>query len=215
MKDSLKSGRSGLAPSSSTTPKTASVPSLEDTLVNAWRLIETGVSDRKAAYHLTSVATVLADGTPSLRTVVLRGADVVRRTVRFHTDRRTEKYGELAANPRIAMHFYDPSISTQIRLTGRASLHVDDQTAQEAWNASAPMSRLCYAAETAPGSRVAAPPAAQDIGEVEPDAGYADFCAVVMTVERLEWLFLAAAGHQRARFEWNAEGRVDAYWVAP
>lgn len=215
MKGSSNSEPSVQAPQSSTAPKTASVRSLEDTLADAWRLIEIGVSDRKSAYHLPTVATVLADGTPSLRTVVLRGADTGCRTLRFHTDRRTEKYGELAVNPRIAMHLYDPLISTQIRLTGRASLHVGDQTAQESWDASAPMSRLCYATETAPGSRVAAPPAAPRIGDVEPDAGYADFCAVVVTVESLEWLFLAATGHQRARFEWDAEGEADACWIAP
>lgn len=213
MKGSSNSEPSEPAPS--TTPKTTSARSLEDTLADAWRLIETGVSDRKSAYHLPSVATVLADGTPSLRTVVLRGADAEHRTVRFHTDRRTEKYGELVVNPRIAVHFYDPLISTQIRLTGKASLHVGDQTARGGWDASAPMSRLCYATETAPGSRVAAPPVAPRIGESEPDSGYADFCAVVIMVEKLEWLFLAAAGHQRARFEWDEEGGVDAYWIAP
>lgn len=213
MKGSSNSEPSELAPLK--TLKTALVRSLEDGLADAWRLIEIGVSERKSAYHLPSVATVLPDGTPSLRTVVLRGAEPAHRTVRFHTDRRTEKYGELALNPRIAMHFYDPSISTQIRLKGRASLHVGDQIARGGWDASAPMSRLCYATETAPGSRVAAPPAAPRIGDVEPDAGYADFCAVVMMVESLEWLFLAAAGHQRARFEWDAEGGLDASWIAP
>jgi len=38
---------------------------------------------------------------------------------------------------------------------------------------------------------------------------------VVIGFHRLEWLWLAAAGHQRARFIWDEAGNLTADWIAP
>ena len=57
--------------------------------------------------HTPSVATLGLDGRPRIRTVVLRDFDEGAGTLRFHTDRRSEKVSELARDPRIGVHFYD------------------------------------------------------------------------------------------------------------
>ena len=184
-------------------------------LKEAWRLICTGATDRKSSFHLPTIATVDRDGAPNLRTVVLREVDPDRRTLRFHTDNRSPKIQELKTEPRVALHAYDPALQTQLRFAGHAKIHHRDTPSQTAWEESAPMSRLCYAAPDATGAIVSVPPTALRLNDVRDGEGYENFCAVVLTVVRLEWLYLGASGHQRALFEWDANGFVSANWVAP
>ena len=52
--------------------------------------------------------------------------------------------------------------------------------------------------------------------EADADAGRDNFCAILCTAFELEWLYLAAAGHRRARFAWSESGALTtATWLAP
>ena len=188
---------------------------LQEVLNAAWSLIKEGVRDRRSSFHLPTVASISSDGLPTMRTVVLRGVDVTNRVLRFHTDSRSAKFSELSSHPRIALHFYDASIKTQIRLDATAKLHFEDPLAVAAWEASRPFSRLCYAADIGPGVEVASPPAAPTLNDTETDSGFGNFCLVIAVVHHLEWLHLAAAGHQRAAFNWFGESPPSARWLAP
>ena len=128
----------------------ANIPALTCVLTEAWKLIQMGVTDRYSAFHLPTIATVASDGAPSLRTVVMREVDAERRILRFHTDNRSPKIQELIWEPRLALHAYDPSVQTQLRFAGCSSIHHLDDVARAAWEASAPMSRLC----SRPGQRL-------------------------------------------------------------
>lgn len=183
----------------------------QDALAEAFRLLSRGVADRRSAFHTPTLATRGLDGAPSLRTVVLRGFDPACRVLRIHTDRRSPKAAEIAADPRAAIHAYDAGAQVQMRLAGVASLHLDDAIAEDAWAASREMSRVTYATTDAPGTPVAAPPAAPD----DPIAGRANFAAILLRIDALDWLLLAAAGHCRARFAWDEAGALSAGWVAP
>ena len=68
---------------------------LKEGLNAAWTLIEEGVRDRRSIFHLPTVASISVDGSPTIRTVVLRGVNVSERSLRFHTDRRSAKFLEL------------------------------------------------------------------------------------------------------------------------
>jgi hypothetical protein len=182
-----------------------------DALAEAMWMLARGVADRRAALHTPTLATRAAGGAPALRTVVLRGFDPAERLLRFHTDRRSAKAGEIAADPRVALHGYDPAAQVQLRIAGVASLHLDDAVADAAWAGSRTMSRMCYAAPDAPGRPVPAPPPAP----TDPEGGRENFCAVLLRVDTLDWLLLAAAGHRRAHFAWDAQGALTAGWVAP
>jgi hypothetical protein len=142
---------------------------------------------------------------------VLRGFDAGARSLRFHTDRRSDKARGIARDPRVMMHFYDAALHVQMRVAGHAALHLDDAVADAAWAASQRSSRMCYAAPDAPSAIVAAPPPAPK----DSDIGRPHFAAVVIGFHRLEWLWLAAAGHQRARFIWDEAGNLTADWIAP
>lgn len=187
---------------------------LPASLAQGWALLVRGAADRRHPFHTPAVATIGADGAPRVRTVVLRGASPPSRRLRFHTDARSAKAAELAADPRIAVHAYDPGGKIQLRLSGTATLHTDDDVADAAWTATRPLSRACYRVATPPGAPADDPVAAlTEIGDGR-EAGRAAFIAVTVTVARMEWLYLAAAGHRRALFDWSGDA-LDATWLVP
>lgn len=175
-----------------------------------WSLMEAGARDRRHAFHTPMLATV-ADGRPDLRMVVLRAADRVTGTLRFHTDRRSPKAAAMLAAPAVVLGFYDPVARVQVRASGHAQLHHDDALADAAWAGSQRMSRVCYGSSRPPTAEIAAADNyALPETDVEIAAGRAAFCAVVVTVDSLDVLTLAAARHRRARV--HAAGGV---WLAP
>jgi hypothetical protein len=187
---------------------------LAGTLAEAWAMLVRGAADRRHPFHTLQVATIGEDGAPSVRTVVLRAAAPGERTLRFHTDSRSRKARELAADPRVALHAYHPAAKIQLRLSGTATLHRDDAMADSAWAATRPFSRACYRLAAAPGTAVDDPDAALAEAGSGPEAGREVFVAVTVSVARLEFLFLAAAGHRRALFAWRGEA-LEARWLVP
>ncbi|PPR63607.1 MAG: hypothetical protein CFH10_00475 [Alphaproteobacteria bacterium MarineAlpha4_Bin2] len=188
---------------------------LQQVLNNAWALIEKGVNDRRSTFHLPTVASISTSGLPTVRTVVLRGINTLKRILQFHTDGRSSKFIEFSINPHISVHFYDASIKTQIRLEATTILHQANDLAAAAWESIQPNSRLCYAADIGPGIEVSSPLAAPTSKDADRNDGYENFCLVLATINRLEYLRLAAVGHQRAHFEWNGEALSAARWLAP
>jgi pyridoxamine 5'-phosphate oxidase len=186
---------------------------LDETMAEAWRLLSRAVSDRRSPLHTPGIATIGLEGGPRLRTVVLRACDPAARQLRFHTDARAAKVAELARDPRIALHGYDAGAKVQLRLEGVASLHAEDAIADAAWANSLAMSRACYSITPGPGTAIMQPdhysmPTESDVAA----EGRKDFRAVIITVTRLEWLYLARQGHRRAVFDLVAG---EAGWLAP
>src|SRR5215204_7642014 len=62
------------------------------------------------------LATATPDGAPSLRMVLLKGAD--ERGLTFFTNYGSRKGAELAANPRAALLAYWPGAGRQVRVEG-------------------------------------------------------------------------------------------------
>jgi hypothetical protein len=188
---------------------------LDEALRASWNLLGRGVADRRSGFHTLSLATIGLTGAPRLRTVVSRNVDWSTRSLRFHCDRRTDKFAEIRREPRIALHGYDAGAKIQIRLEGHGRLHTEDPVADEAWAASRISSRIGYGTAPAPGT-ILDQGGAFDLpaGEEEIAAGRVHFCTVVATVETVEFLYLAFEGHRRARFDWNGEQWKGA-WLAP
>lgn len=191
---------------------------LDGTLAACWSFLARGVADRRSGFHHPVISSIGLDGTPRSRVMILRGVDQDARTLRVHTDLRSEKIAEWRANPRVAILGYDAGQKLQIRLTGRVSLHHDDAMADAAWQSSRAMSRVCYGTAPAPGSEIPRGdafelPSSEDAEGL--DAGRAHFAAAVMTIDSLESLYLAFEGHRRAHYAWNAGGTLTARWLAP
>lgn len=180
----------------------------------ALALLARGAADRRAPAHTPSLATVGLDGRPRLRTVVLRSVEPGP-VLRIHTDRRSAKVAEIAADPRVALHVYDAGEAVQLRIDAVATLHRGDAVADAAWVASRPMSRICYGMEPGPGAPLPAGGAFTLPGDPDAvEAGRSAFVVILCRVTALEWLHLAASGHRRARFTVGGEengGR----WLAP
>jgi pyridoxamine 5'-phosphate oxidase len=189
---------------------------LEEALAESWRLIARGVADRRSAFHHPTFATADSIGRPQLRTVILRGCDVAKRVLRFHTDTRSEKTRDIRRNPLVSMLFYDPASKIQLRVEGLAIVNQDNALADAAWAESRAFSRQCYGIAPGPGTVIAA---GADFTLPEPSheataPARANFCAVTVEIDSLEWLYLASAGHRRARFDWS-NGPMQGHWLAP
>jgi hypothetical protein len=188
---------------------------LDATLRVAWDALEQGVRDRKSGFHTGQLATLDAEGAPSVRTVVLRGVGRAAGWLQIHTDRRGPKPAEVARDARASLHFYDAPAKIQLRVQGRASIHLDDDVAEAAWAATRPFSRACYRVDPAPGAPLGHPGEAVIPEAADPDAGRENFAVLRLYASRMEWLYLAAAGHRRAVFTWDEAGRVTADWLVP
>ena len=70
--------------------------------------------------YAMALATVDAQGQPSLRMVLFRG--VVAGALRFYTNYGSRKAAELTANPRSALLFHWPALHRQLRIEGRVSI---------------------------------------------------------------------------------------------
>jgi pyridoxamine 5'-phosphate oxidase len=73
-----------------------------------------------------ALATVDGRGQPSVRMVLLRGAD--ERGFVFHTNYRSRKARELDENPRAALCVHWPSLEEQIRIEGTVSRLSDEES---------------------------------------------------------------------------------------
>jgi pyridoxamine 5'-phosphate oxidase len=85
------------------------------------------------------LATVGPEGAPTERTVLLRGLDA--RGLTFHTNRRSTKGRQIAANPRVAALFPWVAIHRQIVVAGTAS-QLSDAESDEYWNSRPLESRI-------------------------------------------------------------------------
>ncbi len=186
------------------------VAALDAALAAAFDALLRGAADHRSPFRTPTLVTIGTDGAPEARTVVLRAFDPASRRLQIHTDRRSAKLAQMAADPRIALHGYDPTARMQLRIAGRAMLHLDDAAADAAWSASRETSRMTYATDDPPGTPLPAPPAAPG----DPIGGRAHFAAVALRVDSLDWLLLDPAGHRRARFTWLADGTTGATWIA-
>lgn len=157
------------------------------------------VGSARHGLHLLTVATVRTDGQPEARTVVLRHVDPLRREVRFHSDIRSPKLRALRTSPRVALHWYDPALRVQVRVSAVAVIHHGDTVAAVTWNASQPMSRAIYTTAAAPGDALDAFPAGPSAPEADDDTGLGRFAVVSCRFDAVELLSLHAAGHQRVR----------------
>jgi pyridoxamine 5'-phosphate oxidase len=85
-------------------------------------------AQRNAPYDPTAVAlaTVAADGAPSVRMVLLKGFDDLG--FRFFTNYESRKGAELAGDPRAALCFYWPWIDEQVRVEGAVERLPDEES---------------------------------------------------------------------------------------
>ncbi len=194
---------------------------LAATLKFAWQMLGRGVQDRRSAFHTPVLATQGADG-PQARVLVMRAFDMATRTLTFHTDTRSAKLLDLAADPRVALTFYDAARKVQVRINGTCAVHAGDALSHQRWSASRPSSLRCFAGAP-PGALSPMPTSGlpADLEGREPEwaelaGAQAHFAVLSVGVRRLEWLHLHTRGQRRAAFDWTADDGIgQMQWLNP
>ena len=155
------------------------------------------------------------------RGMVLREFDSAAWTLRFHTDTRAPKVAAIEADPRMAVLFYDKGAKLQIRVRGTGAILRDEPVTQEAWDNGTNFARRCYLGD-GPGMASDMPisglPA--EFEGVEPTdeqlvPARENFAVLLITLQELDWLYLAHTGHLRAQFSRGADGKWEGRWVSP
>ena len=172
--------------------------------------------DRKSPMHTPAVITSDIDA----RTMVLREFDSSAWTLRFHTDTRAPKVAPIEADPRVGVLFYDKGAKIQIRVKGTAQILRDAPVTQQAWDNGSNFARRCYMGD-GPGAPSDTPTSGlpAELEGVEPTdeqlvSARDNFAVLLITLERLDWLYLAHTGHVRACFERSGE-EWNGGWIAP
>ena len=174
--------------------------------------------DRKSPMHTPVIVT----GDVDARVMVLRAFDSQAWRLRLHTDARAPKAQVIAADPRVAVLFYDKGAKIQIRARGLGEIVAAGDEVDAAWRASTNFARRCYLGE-GPGSASDKPTSGlpSEFEGVEPDdtqliPARENFALLRITLTTLDWLYLAHTGHVRAQFE-RIDG-ADSWhgrWVSP
>jgi pyridoxamine 5'-phosphate oxidase len=83
-----------------------------------WDELRRGASPTRSPFTIWQLATLGLDGTPQLRSIVLREADATAGSLCFHTDLRSPKLAEIRADGRVSMLAVDLERHLQLRATG-------------------------------------------------------------------------------------------------
>ncbi|MFN7899434.1 MAG: pyridoxamine 5'-phosphate oxidase family protein [Synechococcaceae cyanobacterium] len=171
-----------------------------------WRALLRGAREREGRApqaRWLQLASVAADGTPRVRTLVFRGW-AGPAALDLLSDVRSAKAAELARQPALELCWLLPKARAQFRLRGRRQLlppALEQRERQRHWQALTPGGRAvwCWPSPGEPLDRQAAFPK-----ELADDAPLpAHFLLLRIAVEQVELLELK--GHPHARRRWRLE----------
>lgn len=200
-------------------PIAAPAESLPATLPEAldalWTRIERALDGRWGPWALPALLTVAEDGSPRARVLALRDVDRAGRSFTFHTDARSDKLRDVAAERRVALLFFDRDDALQVRFDGVCQAHHADPVAAAAWRDVSGLRRAACAVEPEPGSPLdAAQPYAALPTTPDADAGFTNFAVLRVEVDAIDWLWLGPRDMRRARFAWIG-GHWSSSWIVP
>ena len=195
---------------------------LDLTLKEILGLIQRGVKDRKSGFHNFVLATSSFDNKPDARTVVLRGFDSKKMEISFHSDLRSQKINQLIKNKNVCLVFYDEKKKIQLRIKGKTNIN---KSFHQAWDKLTNWSKRCYLTKDPPGQESKHPSSgfpdefAFDAPSLEQTKdGFKNFGQIRVSINQIEWLFLASQGHRRALFEViesNGNYLIEGKWLIP
>ena len=153
------------------------------------------------------------------RIVVLRKSDQSNNLIQFHSDIRSDKIPKLKNNKNASMLFYDKEEKIQVRLKVECIINHDNEITKESWKKTGHISRKCYLVDNGPGTESPTPTSGLkpeldnfDFTKEQSEKGYKNFTVIQCKIKSIEWLYLAAKGHRRARFELDNNKE---YWLVP
>ena len=166
------------------------------------------IRDHEGDLRNVQLATVAPDGRPNLRTLVLRGLE--HGMAEMHTDARAGKARDILHANAVALLAWSAADHLQIRLSGTASLHRDDDVAASRWDRLSSNARKPYGLRADPASPIPDP---ADQPHLPPDEQRRQFTVILVALESVDVLRLDRDGGQtRASGRFTSDG-IDAHWV--
>ena len=183
-----------------------------------WLMLDDAITNRASQFR---IPTFICGNQSDFdgRIVVLRKSDQHNNIVQFHSDIRSDKIEKLKRNPKAAMLFYDKDEKIQVRLKIECVVNHNNDITKESWSKTQHISRKCYLVDNGPGSESETPTSGLkpeldnfEFTMKQSEEGYKNFTVIQCKIKSIEWLYLAAKGHRRARF--NLETKKDT-WLVP
>ena len=183
-----------------------------------WLMLDDAITNRASQFRIPTF--ICGDQSDfDGRIVVLRKSDQLNNTLQFHSDIRSDKIEKLKKNPKAAMLFYDKDEKIQVRLKIECEVNHNNEITKESWLKTQHISRKCYLVDNGPGSESASPTSGLkpeldnfEFTMEQSEEGYKNFTVIQCKIKLIEWLYLAAKGHRRARFD--LENKKDT-WLVP
>ena len=183
-----------------------------------WSMLDDAVTNRSSQFRIPVF--ICGDQKDfDGRIVVLRKSDQSNNLVQFHSDIRSDKIPKLKSNKNASMLFYDKEEKIQVRLKVECTINHSNEITKESWSKTGHISRKCYLVENGPGTESSSPTSGLkpeldnfEFTMEQSEEGYKNFTVIQCKIKTIEWLYLAAKGHRRARFELDNKKE---YWLVP
>ena len=191
---------------------------LEEIRKKLWSMLDDAVINRSSPFRIPVF--ICADQNDiDGRIVVLRKSDKENNVLQFHTDLRSPKVVILKKNKNASLVFYDKEEKIQLRVKVICEINNKNSIAEESWKKTQHISRRCYLTDSGPGS-VSENPTSGMISRLEDfdytmeqsERGYENFTVIKCKIKSIEWLYLAAKGHRRAKFDFENKNEN---WLVP
>ncbi len=183
-----------------------------------WSMLDDAVTNRNSQFRIPVF--ICGDQKDfDGRIVVLRKSDQSNNLIQFHSDIRSDKIPKLKNNKNASMLFYDKEEKIQVRLKVECTINHNNEITKESWSKTGHISRKCYLVDNGPGTKSPAPTSGLkpeldnfEFTMEQSEKGYKNFTVILCKIKSIEWLYLAAKGHRRARFEIDNNKE---YWLVP
>ena len=183
-----------------------------------WSMLDDAVTNRSSQFRIPVF--ICGDQKDfDGRIVVLRKSDQLNNLVQFHSDIRSDKIPKLKSNKSASMLFYDKEEKIQVRLKVECIVNHNNEITKESWSKTGHISRKCYLVDNGPGTESPNPTSGLkpeldnfEFTMEQSEEGYKNFTVIQCKIKSIEWLYLAAKGHRRARFELDNNRE---YWLVP
>ncbi len=183
-----------------------------------WSMLDNAIKDRSSPFRIPVFICGNQDDFDG-RIVVLRKSDQSNNIVQYHSDIRSDKIAKLKNNKNAAMLFYDKEEKIQVRLKVECVVNHDNEITKESWLKTGHVSRKCYLVDDGPGAISSSPTSGLkpkldnfEFTMEESEEGYKNFTVIQCKIKSVEWLYLAAKGHRRAKFD--LENNKE-HWLIP
>ena len=191
---------------------------LEEIQNKYWSMLDDAVTNRASPFRIP-VFICGYQGETDGRIVVLRKSDRKSNLLQFHTDLRSPKVDILKQNQIASLLFYDKEEKIQLRVKVECEINNQNSTADESWKKTQHISRRCYLTDSPPGTSSENPTSGMiskledfDYTMEQSEEGYKNFTVIKCNIKSIEWLYLAAKGHRRAKFDIPSGKKT---WLVP